>query len=47
MNMTMNETEMKISCVCDDIKELLIHKNRKYGDSALKPCRVFSKSSAS
>ena len=45
--MTMNETEMKISCVCDDIKELLIHKNRKYGDSALKPCRVFSKSSAS
>jgi hypothetical protein len=27
-------------------KELLIHKNRKYGNSALKPCRVFSKSSA-
>ena len=45
--MTMNVTEMKITNVCDDIKELLIHKNRKYGDSALKPCRVFSKSSAS
>jgi len=30
MNMTMNETELKISGVCDDIKELLIHKNRKY-----------------
>ena len=43
--MTMNETELKISVVCDDIKELLIHKNRKYGNSALKPCRVFSKSS--
>ena len=43
--MTMNEIEMKISSVCDDIKELLIHKNRKYGNSALKPCRVFSKSS--
>ena len=43
--MTMNETELKISCVCDDIKELLIHKNRKYGNSALKPCRIFSKSS--
>ena len=43
--MTMNETELKISTVCDDIKELLIHKNRKYGNSALKPCRVFSKSS--
>ena len=44
--MTMSESEIKISTVCDDIKELLIHKNRKYGNSALKPCRVFSKSSA-
>ena len=35
--MAMNETESKISVVCDDIKELLIHKNRKYGNSALKP----------
>ena len=43
--MTMSESEMKISGICDDIKELLIHKNRKYGNSALKPCRVFSKSS--
>ena len=41
----MSESEMKISGICDDIKELLIHKNRKYGNSALKPCRVFSKSS--
>ena len=44
--MTMNETELKISTVCDDIKELLIHKNRKYGNSALEPNRIFSKSSA-
>ena len=44
--MTMNETEQKISVICDDIKELLIHKNRKYGNSALKPNRIFSKSSA-
>ena len=43
--MTMSDSEMKISGVCDDIKELLIHKNRKYGNYALKPCRVFSKSS--
>ena len=42
----MNETEQKISVICDDIKELLIHKNRKYGNSALKPNRIFSKSSA-
>ena len=44
--MAMSESETKISGVCDDIKELLIHKNRKYGNSALKPCRVFSKASA-
>ena len=44
--MAMNETELKISTVCDDIKELLIHKNRKYGNSALKPNRIFSKCSA-
>jgi len=42
----MNEIEMKITCVCDDIKELLIQKNRKYGNSALKPNRIFSKCSA-
>tara|TARA_Y100000361_G_C10857218_1_gene187468 strand:- start:70 stop:438 length:369 start_codon:yes stop_codon:yes gene_type:complete len=41
----MSDSEIKISKICDDIKELLIHKNRKYGNSALKPCRVFSKSS--
>ena len=44
--MAKNETESKISIVCDDIKELLIHKNRKYGNSALKPNRIFSKCSA-
>ena len=44
--MTMNEIELKISAVCDDIKELLIHKNRKYGNSALQPNRIFSKCSA-
>ena len=27
----MNETELKISGICDDIKDLLIDKNRKYG----------------
>ena len=44
--MAMNKTEIRISEVCDDIKKLLIHKNRKYGDSALKPNRIFSKCSA-
>jgi len=43
--MALTESEIKISGICDDIKELLLSKNRKYGNSALKPCRVFSKSS--
>lgn len=30
---------------CDEIKELLLEKNRKYGNSALEPVRVFSKAS--
>lgn len=36
---------LKISAVCDEIKQLLLEKNAKYGDSALNPSRVFSKSS--
>lgn len=39
-----NSTEEIISAVCDTIKELLITKNRKYGDAALNPKRIFSKS---
>tara|TARA_R100000458_G_C8154173_1_gene160748 strand:+ start:345 stop:626 length:282 start_codon:yes stop_codon:yes gene_type:complete len=42
----MTETQSEIAKVCDDIKELLLYKNEKYGDSALKPCRIFSKASA-
>ncbi|MCK5617053.1 hypothetical protein KAR91_85110 [Candidatus Pacearchaeota archaeon] len=30
---------------CDDIKDMLLAKNRKYGDSAVNPCRIFSKAS--
>lgn len=30
---------------CDDIKRLLLDKNRKYGNSAINPLRIFSKSS--
>jgi hypothetical protein len=36
-------TEEKIRNVCQEIEELLIEKNRKYGDSAISPVRVFSK----
>ena len=45
-NSAMTETQLKIACVCDDIKELLLYKNQQYGDSALNPSRIFSKSSA-
>ena len=42
----MTETQLAIAKICDDIKELLLYKNEKYGDSALNPCRIFSKSNA-
>ena len=42
----MTETQFEIAKICDDIKELLLYKNERYGDSALKPCRIFSKSNA-
>ena len=36
------QTKKEIQLVCDGIKELLLEKNAKYGDSALQPKRVFS-----
>jgi hypothetical protein len=36
------DTQTHIGLICDDIKELLISKNKKYGDSALNPSRIFS-----
>ena len=35
------ETDKIIEKVCEDIKELLLKKNRDYGDSALNPKNVF------
>ena len=37
------ETEKLIKKVCEDVKDLLLQKNRDYGDSALNPSGVFSK----
>ena len=42
----MMNTEDLIENVCSDIQEMLVQKNRAYGDSALDPVRVFSKSDA-
>lgn len=36
------ESQRMIAEECDRIKELLLHKNRAYGDSALHPARIFS-----
>ena len=35
-----------IAFVCDEIKEMLITKNRKYGDSALSPVNIFYRGTA-
>jgi len=37
------DTQTHIAMICDEIKELLLEKNKKYGDSALNPARIFSK----
>jgi len=35
--------EQKLDAVLDSIRKMLLDKNRKYGNSALSPIRVFSK----
>jgi hypothetical protein len=42
--MMSSETQFTIGQVCDEIKEMLIAKNKSYGDSALNPVRVFATS---
>lgn len=39
-------TQKQIESTCDSIKNMLLDKNKKYGDSALNPVRIFSKSNA-
>lgn len=40
---TLTESQNKIVEVCDSMKDLLLYKNKKYGDSALNPNNVFYK----
>jgi hypothetical protein len=42
----MTENQKKITAVCDELKELLLEKNERYGDSALSPDRIFCKADA-
>jgi hypothetical protein len=39
----MSSFEKKVSIVCYEIKNMLLEKNRMYGDAALNPKRIFSK----
>ena len=41
----MQETQQEIARVCDRVKNLLLEKNMKYGDSALNPIRIMSQAS--
>ena len=40
---TISQTQIDICAVLDELKELLLEKNRKYGDSAIHPVRIFSR----
>ena len=37
----LTETQKKIADVCDSLKEFLIEKNTRYGNSALEPLKIF------
>jgi len=37
------KTQREIQYACEEIEKMLIEKNRKYGNSALDPARIFSK----
>ena len=40
---TLTESQKKIVEICDSMKDLLLYKNQKYGDSALNPNNIFYK----
>ena len=46
MKSDLTESQKKIAEICDSMKDLLLYKNQKYGDSALHPNNVFYKGSA-
>lgn len=43
MNTELGETQQKIIEMTDAMRDLLLYKNKKYGDSALNPKRIFYK----
>jgi hypothetical protein len=45
MTNNFDRNQQQISDTCDEVKALLLEKNKAYGDSALNPVRIFSKAS--
>jgi hypothetical protein len=43
MDNNLNVTQENIQIICDRLKEFLLEKNKRYGNSALNPARIFSK----
>ena len=46
MKITEKEFENKVRKICNDIAEMLIEKNKSYGNSALEPINCFYKGDA-
>ena len=44
MDEALHRTQELIRFECDSIRDVLLEKNRKYGNSAINPVRIFSKS---
>jgi hypothetical protein len=42
----LRNSQNEIKDTCDEVKRLLLEKNRKYGDAALSPVRIFSKANS-
>jgi hypothetical protein len=42
----LTESQKKIVEICESMKDLLLYKNEKYGDSALNPKNIFYKGDA-
>ena len=43
---TKEDTALLIRVKCNALADMLLEKNRKYGNSALEPCRIFSRANA-
>lgn len=43
MTVSRSNTQEKIKEITQNMRDFLVEKNRRYGDSALSPCQIFSK----